>query len=95
MISVVVTPRAKQDARTARRWYERQRSGLGSQFVDALTEAIAALQRSPAMYARVHGEFRRMRVRKFPYGVFYRVEGERVIVHRILHDRQSLSHLEN
>lgn len=46
---------------------------MGERFRDHLGIAIAAIQRSPELYAVVHRDVRRRLIERFPYAVFYRV----------------------
>lgn len=70
-------------------YYEKAQPGLGDSFeaeVRRGLEQIAALPESAPIYA---GEFRRLLVRRFEHGIFYRVHGSRIVVTAILGLRQS------
>lgn len=85
---LLVRPRAEQDLREARDWYESQFPGLGTDFLHEaakVMELLATDSERPPFYYR---GFRRVLLRRFPYKVFYRVEGGRVIVFRVLHGRR-------
>jgi plasmid stabilization system protein ParE len=47
--------------------------------------SFTVLERFPEMFARVHGDVRRMIVSRFPYAVFYQVEADRIVVLAVLH----------
>ncbi len=53
--------------------------------VQAALEKVVA---RPARYPVVHRETRRVLVHRFPYGIFYRVYGERVVVVACMHGRR-------
>ena len=72
---LVVRQQAKADIRDAARWYERQRIGLGRAFVEQIDALLDRIRLNPMQYQVVHGEIRRAVPRRFPYGVFYRIEG--------------------
>lgn len=55
--------------------YDAQRAGSGHEFLDAVEHVIHALLESPRRYRAVYRDTRRAHVRRFPYGVFYRVVG--------------------
>ena len=65
--------RAKADIRRAAKWYERQREGLGRNFVAEVDAALALIEANPEQYEVVHREIRHTILRRFPYGVFYRI----------------------
>jgi toxin ParE1/3/4 len=85
---LTIRSRAETDLREARDWYENHRVGLGAEFIGEIETAFEALVRDPQRYTVYYRGFRRVFVRRFPYKLFYRVEGDRVIVARILHARR-------
>ena len=78
-------PEAADDVTAGFRWYEEQRPGLGSQFLDCVVACLERVRRSPELHARVQGEFRRAFVRRFPYAVFYELVDQTVTVYGIVH----------
>ena len=46
-VKLVIAPEAEQDLADAYAWYERQRSGLGEEFLGCVDACIEALTRSP------------------------------------------------
>jgi plasmid stabilization system protein ParE len=77
---VFLRPKAEADLSKAARWYESQRQHLGGQFLEEMNNAI-----SPERYPLYYRRFRRMTTHRFPYKIFYRIEGADVIVFRVLH----------
>lgn len=64
-VKLVIAPEAEQDLAEAYAWYERQRTGLGEEFLGCVDACIEALSRSPGMYAVVHEDYRRALIRRF------------------------------
>jgi plasmid stabilization system protein ParE len=58
---------------------------LGDEFWEEVKRAILTLEEQPERRPVYYRGFRRLITRRFPYKIFYRVEGSRVIVFRILH----------
>ena len=58
--------RAKADIRRAAKWYERQREGLGRDFVAEVDAALALIEANPEQYEVVHREIRHTILRRFP-----------------------------
>ena len=85
---VVIRPRAEADLLAAKQWYEGRREGLGVELVRAVRRAVLLLRDHPERYPIYYRGFRRVLLRRFPYKVFYRIEGDRVIVFRVLHTKQ-------
>jgi len=68
--------------------YEEILPGLGDRFeaeVRASLFRTVELPESAPVYA---GEFRRLLVRKFDHGIFYRIQGTRIVVTAVLDLRQ-------
>lgn len=85
---VAIRPRGESDLRQAREWYENQRTGLGEEFVAETTATIGLLARGPELHPEYYRGFRRILMRRFPYKIFYRLEGNQIIVFRVLHSRR-------
>ena len=79
-MTLVLRPAAAADVEAAYRWYEQRRAGLGDRFLDAVAVTLHAIEARPMTSAVVHRSTRRALVRRFPYAIFYRVIGERVVV---------------
>jgi len=62
--------------------------GLGAEFLAEIDSTIQVLMRDPRRHPVYYRGFYRVLVRRFPYKVFYRLEGDRIIVFRILHARR-------
>ena len=85
---VLLRPEAEADVRDAYQWYEAQDAGLGEEFLRAVDARLAAIQRNPFSYAAVHRDVRRGMLRRFPYGIFYFVEADRIVVLACFHVRR-------
>lgn len=82
---VTIRHAAQADLREARDWYDGQRDELGNEFLLAVADAMLALDEAPERFPIYYRDFRRVLTDRFPYKIFYRIEGEAVIVYRILH----------
>jgi plasmid stabilization system protein ParE len=85
---LITAPEAEQDIFDAYLWYERQRPGLGEDFLTCVDACIQAICRTPGMHAKVLGDYRRGLVRRFPYAVFYEHVGGTVTVYAVFHTAQ-------
>jgi len=84
---VVFRPQAADDASDVQAWYESRRAGLGHEFGVAIEDLIDRIATNPFMFRRVHGETRRAVLSRFPYAVYFRSEGDPIVVLAI-HGRQ-------
>lgn len=70
-------------------WYELQSSGLGEEFIAALELQLKRLEQAPLLYAEVIPNVRRALLPRFPYGLFYTVQGNLVHILAVLHDARN------
>jgi hypothetical protein len=77
---VIYKPAANLEVEAAFHEYERERLDLGIDFLDELLRIEGHLSLNPALYQRVEDEVRRAVLRRFPYGLFYIIDGPTVSV---------------
>ena len=78
---------AKQDLLDGYSFYEKQGEGLGEYFISTLFSDIESLR----LYAGVHQVifgFHRLLSKRFPYAIYYKIEGDEVIVYAVLDCRR-------
>ena len=86
-------PEVEEDAFSGYLWYEERSSGLGDQFLDALYAGVSTILSSPLLYRVVHQDIRRRLLGRFPYAVYFTVEGDQLLVLGVFHcarDPQSI-----
>lgn len=69
--------------------FEQTSGGLGDRFYRTLDRALENVRRHPMIAPIYRDAYRRLVIRQFGLGVFYAIEGERVMVGAILDLRQS------
>ena len=84
----VFRPRAAAQLREGRRWYAAQAPGLELEVARAVEAAVEAVGRNPEAFPEVEPRIRRILLRRFPYGLYYAVESERIVVHACYHLRR-------
>jgi plasmid stabilization system protein ParE len=89
VIVVLIRPAAAADLQDAFDWYEKQQPGLGVEFRGAVREKLHDIAANPMLYQVVHRDTRRALLRRFPYGLYYRVYPGIVIVVACMHGRRS------
>lgn len=89
MTQVIVRPAAAADIEDAFRWYESRRSGLGDEFLLALTSTRNRILEHPEAYPVLHRTTRRALLPgRFPYGLFYRVYGDTLVIVACMHAKR-------
>jgi plasmid stabilization system protein ParE len=61
-------------------YYEYQAPGLGQDFLGKIDAAIADISSNPERWPILGGQTRRRLVHRFPYGVYYRIEPEEIVI---------------
>src|SRR4029453_3078799 len=79
-LPVVYRQGARREIVNVARTYEGQREGLGSLFLDEIGPIEAHISDGPRLYQLVVGGVRRAVLRRFPFGLFYLDEEQRIVV---------------
>ncbi len=69
-------------------WYESQKTGLGIEFVEEIEHALLAACENPQRYPTVLQDVQRVRAHRFPYSIFFRTRGDRLVVLSVFHARR-------
>lgn len=78
--TLVLSTPTEDDLAEAIDWYSRIRPGLGDDLVLCVEQALDRILEHPEAFPAIMPEVRRTLVRRFPYGVFYRVRQHRIEV---------------
>jgi plasmid stabilization system protein ParE len=84
-MDVIISDSAKAEILHAARYYEDEVEGLGKTFVSYIENSIGEIESFPLASRLVRGDFRRFLIPRFPYGVIYRVEENKIFVAAIMH----------
>ena len=87
-LSVVFRPQAEDEVNAARQWYEAHKTALGAKFADALDDVVSRIAANPSAFPLVHGEIRRAVMRQFPYGLYFRIHIQTIVVIAVTHGRR-------
>jgi plasmid stabilization system protein ParE len=85
VFTVVFTQAARAELIEAQDWYEGEAAGFGRHFreaIDALTERMST---DPQQFPIVFRNARRALLRRFPYALFFAVEGNTLFVIACFH----------
>jgi plasmid stabilization system protein ParE len=79
------TARASEEVRLAFDWYDVHAPGVGPAFLNTLEAVLAQAAAYPESFPLVRPRIRRALLRRFPYGVFYVVQPDSVLVLAVVH----------
>src|SRR5687768_13826160 len=69
-------------------WYDERCPGLGDAFVDAVALAVREAMVTPTKYPVRFSDVRRIKLRRFPYSVWFFVEKATIHVVGVLHNKR-------
>jgi hypothetical protein len=84
-LKVVFLSPARREFVEAVKYYEQQHSGLGRDFRDEVYATIERVNIFPESWQLLVGKIRRCQTQRFPYGVIYTVENNRLVIIAIAH----------
>jgi toxin ParE1/3/4 len=76
---------AREDIREAAQWYSIQKPGLEDEFLESLYLSVRYLTENPYHYQQYFRQVRSVVLKRFPYRVVYKIEGNALIILAVLH----------
>ena len=76
---------AAADLNRAYAWYEKERKGLGEEFLEEVRATVQSVLAIPQAYPVVTRQTRRALVHRFPYGLFFRIIDQTVVIVACFH----------
>jgi plasmid stabilization system protein ParE len=73
---LIYHPDAEAELLDAIRFYTHRVRGLGSRFLSDFELAIKTISEAPDRWPVVESDVRRYVMRRFPYGIYYRIDGD-------------------
>jgi len=85
--SISIAEAAENDIREAFLWYEDQKDSLGIRFEDHVSKAVNSIQSNPLKTQIRYGNTRIFFLKKFPYGIHFRVDevGKSILIVAAFH----------
>ena len=80
---------ARFDIQGAYDWYEERSQGLGDRFLAAVDDCLERVAANPRSFPKVHSDVRRALLRRLPYAILYRIEGEFITALGCFHGRRN------
>jgi toxin ParE1/3/4 len=88
MLEVVFSEQAELDLKEVREWYESIRIGLELEFLICIEAEIEVIRKAPFVNKEYFLNVRKAIINKFPYGIYYLVENERITVLSVAHHKR-------
>ena len=85
MGEIAVHRNAAEELQAAAAYYEGRVEGLGADFLDEIEQGFRRIRQFPGLWPIYDGEYRRYLLQRFPYGLIYRVEAEKIFIIAVAH----------
>ncbi len=95
MNHIIFLDPAEREMNEAAAFYERNADGLGEEFLNEVDRTTRLILESPKAGVVLKGHTRRRLLRRFPYGLLYRIESEQIVVVAVMHLRRRPNFWEN
>ena len=76
---------AQQEIDGAVVWYQQQAPHLAAQFLDEVNKSLKRITRYPFSCMEIEAGIRRCVLNRFPYGVIYGIDGDRIVIIAVAH----------
>src|SRR5712692_8079884 len=87
-MKIEVLDQAERDLIEGFHFYDEQRVGLGSYFLENLYADIESLRIYAGIHSKPYKDYFRLLSQRFPFAVFYKMREETVFIHAILDCRR-------
>ena len=94
-LPLIIRPEAEEELSESYDWYERQRPGLGDDFLLRVEAALDSIRYDPEILPAIYKVARRKLIRRFPYGIFYAIGQNKISVLAIMHTKRHPKHWQN
>ena len=91
-MTIEIDSAASAEVEDAARWYEKERPGLGVEFLSEVDRAFATIARMPATWpvwpnlpVALTTDVRRYLVKRFPFAVAYQARENRIVILAVAH----------
>lgn len=88
MKPVVFLRPAEEEMLDAAWYYEQQVIGLGESFLDKVNTAVRDIAEHPFRWPVIRPNIRLRLVHRFPYGLYYRVDQDEIVILAVAHLRR-------
>ena len=80
-----VNPQAEKEALEAAKWYEARSRGLGAAILEIIEQSLDGIQENPFRFPIAFRDIRKALLKRFPYGIYFRVRPDRIRILAIMH----------
>ena len=94
-MKVRFTSAAQRELTQAVKFYEAAENGLGARFLDEVESTVQRIVDHPAAWKAMSRKTRRCRTHRFPYGMFYEIKADEILILSVMDLRREPRSWEN
>lgn len=94
MFEIFLDRSTEQDVDEIFKWYEKQRGGLGFEFLISFDDSLQVLAQNPFAYFNVTKTIQRIAIASFPYNAYYTIKENVVYIHVVMHQYKNPEELQ-
>lgn len=87
--SIIFYKDSKQDIIEIVKWYDLKSVELSNRFILQVDEAINKIRTSPEAFSYLYKDIRKIKLRKFPYMIFYKIEKHTIHIYGVIHTKRN------
>jgi plasmid stabilization system protein ParE len=84
-MKVRFNPEALDEYEDSALYYLKINARLAGRFVEEVEATVRRMRRHPLAYAAIEEDIRRCLVKKFPFGIYYTIEADYLLVVAVMH----------
>ena len=84
-MEVIYSKGAREDIKESASFYENEVEGLGKAFLETIQLAIESVRTFPYAAQNIRKPYRQFIVKRFPFGIMYRVEKKYIFITAVAH----------
>ena len=88
---LIIKPLAQIDIEESAVWYEKQKGGLGSLFLQEIEDKFLIIEQNPNLFGIKYKQVHQAFLYRFPFSIHYTVDKENIFVHAILNTHRNPS----
>ena len=71
---VIISPKAEQDLKNSRNYYNEQKENLGNEFVADVKTTVKRIEENPLQFPKYKKEIRKANTNRFPFAILFFVK---------------------
>lgn len=89
MRKIIFRPQARLEFDKAGDWYEKERLGLGMEFMAEIHLLLQRIATTPEQFPMLYRDVRKAVAKRFPYCIYFRERNQKIVVLAVFHSARN------